>query len=153
MPVVIVREAGMRDCEAIFAWRNDAMTRQMSHDSKAVAWDDHKKWFEASLRSDSRLMLIRDSADHAEKVGIVRFDEEGERAVVSINVSPAMRGQKLAAPCLQSAVVCFREAFQGVSYIDAEVKVDNMASRRAFEQAGFTCAKTAAGLVFYELAI
>ncbi len=42
-----VRKANESDSRDIFDWRNDELTRQMSHTTDLVEWDGHSAWFAA----------------------------------------------------------------------------------------------------------
>ena len=88
-----VRKANESDSRDIFEWRNDELTRQMSHTTDLVEWDGHSAWFAASLANTKRLLVICEDESTDEKVAIVRFDIEDERALISINLSPQMRGK------------------------------------------------------------
>ena len=53
-----VRLATDKDSKNIFDWRNDTLTRSMSHSTEIIDWEQHKKWFASSLDSENRLLVI-----------------------------------------------------------------------------------------------
>lgn len=132
-----VRQATEADSEDIFAWRNDELTREMSPTTDKVGWDGHSRWFAASLVSETRLLLICETEDKSEKVGIVRFDLCDDKALISINLSPAMRRKGYAKQCLLEAIAYFKSMYPSVLTIKAEIKVQNLASKYTFEGVGF----------------
>ncbi|MEM9262603.1 MAG: GNAT family N-acetyltransferase [Pseudomonadota bacterium] len=147
MRKIASRKANPSDCEGVFHWRNDALTRAMSHSTDPVDWEDHSNWFAASLQNESRLLVICEEGETP--VAVVRFDVSGDRALISINLAPTMRGKGLATPCLTSATAFFASEVSGVAVIDAEIKPENEASKRAFEAAGFSLGKEAGGVLHY----
>ena len=86
--MLVVRKASLEDSKDLFDWRNDFLTRQMSHTTDPVDWDDHAKWFTASLSNKNRVLAICEKASTHEKVAVVRFDLNKDCALVSINIAP-----------------------------------------------------------------
>jgi|TARA_B110000444_G_C18498263_1_gene436732 predicted lipoprotein len=85
-----------------------------------------------------------------EKVAIVRLDSEGERALISINLSPKMRGQRKTKGCLRDAISFFKTIYSNVRFIDAEIKSINITSQQSFLDVGFVFVKEDADVSFYE---
>jgi len=135
------RLANAEDSKEIYEWRNDERTRLMSHTSKLVKWDGHVKWFDAALNNPNRCLLICFLKQENIKVAIVRFDVEREKALVSINTSPSMRGKGMSKICLNKSIIYFASLFKDVRQINAEIKTNNVASRKAFEGVGFDLVK------------
>ena len=148
-----VRKANESDSRDIFDWRNDELTRQMSHTTDLVEWDGHSVWFAASLTNTKRLLVICEDEDTDEKVAIVRFDVDGERALVSINLSSKMRGKRKAKGCLRDAISFFQKSYSDVRFIDAEIKSINIASQKSFIRVGFVLTKENADVLYYEYVV
>lgn len=148
-----IRKADESDSRDIFDWRNDELTRQMSHTTDLVEWDSHSAWFAASLANTKRLLVICEDEDTDEKVAIVRFDIEDERALISINLSPKMRGKRKAKGCLRDAIFFFQKYFPDVRFIDAEIKPINVLSQQSFMGVGFILVKEDADVLHYEYAV
>ena len=145
-----VRAAEEKDSLDIYEWRNDELTRQMSHTTDLVEWEGHSKWFAASLKNESRLLAICEEVESTSKVAVVRFDVVNDRALISISLSPSMRGKGLAKGCLSKSIIFFKSLFPNVSYIDAKIKSVNTASKRSFEAAGFVFIKELDDVLYYE---
>ena len=148
-----IRKANENDSRDIFEWRNDELTRQMSHTTDLVEWDGHSAWFAASVANTKRLLVICEDESTDEKVAIVRFDIEDERALISINLSPKMRGKGKAKGCLKDAISFFKKYFSNVRFIDAEIKTINIPSQQSFMGVGFVLVKNDADVLYYEYAI
>ncbi len=151
MSLINARKATPEDSKDLFNWRNDVQTRAMSHTSEAIAWEDHSDWFSASLERDNRSLVICEKKEIP--VAVVRFDVSGDRALISINLAPDMRGKGLATPCLKSAIAFFEAQVSGIKTLDAEIKPENEASRRSFEATGFTQTGTSHSILHYEYAL
>ena len=137
-----VRPATMADALDVLAWRNDPLTRAMSRNQAEVAEAEHLAWFGRALENPNLLLLIGEA--DGEKAGMVRLDFRAETEV-SINVNPALRGRGYGQALLQAGV---REAAGSVV---AEIRDENVASRRLFERAGFRRVATANGVGRYVL--
>ena len=71
-------------------------------------------------------------------IGSVRFARAKNEALISIGLSPDWHGQGLGTTLVQSACHAIFGVWD-VTRIRAQVKAENLASRRAFEKAGFRC--------------
>ena len=137
---LVARPATVADSRQLWAWRNDPATRAGSKSHAEVPWDDHHRWFTASLARTDRILLV--VQDPVGPVGTVRWDLKGERQwEVSITVAPKRRGQNLARPLLRAGEVALSEATQskGAEVRDylAVVNVDNPSSMRLFETSAY----------------
>jgi spore coat polysaccharide biosynthesis predicted glycosyltransferase SpsG len=137
---LVARPATPQDCRQLWQWRNDPATRAGSGSSAEVPWDDHLRWFTASLTRTDRMLLVIE--DPVGPVGTVRWDlkSEGEWEV-SITVAPERRGQNLARPLLRVAELALSEATRSsgteVRAYLAVVHIDNPSSMRLFETSAY----------------
>lgn len=137
---MILRDATDTDAMDVWAWRQDPLTRAMSRTTDEVRLESHLDWFAKALIDPNRTLLIGE-ADGA-KVGMVRFDHGGQTEV-SINVNPAYRSRGYGHALLSQAV----QRVNGDIW--AEIKDDNLASRRLFERLGFELHSRRGGLGRY----
>ena len=151
--MLIVRLADKADCEIVFKWRNDKTTVQFSKSRRVVTWEEHKTWFLSSLQAQNRLLLICEEKNKLYKIGVVHFDLLGARAIVSINLSPKMRGKGQAKICLKSAIELCINLHPFIQSIDAEIKVKNERSRRVFMEVGFKLVNEDNGLLLYQYVV
>ena len=94
--------------------------------------------------------MICEDEGTGEKVAIVRFDVEDERALISINLSPKMRGKRKAKGCLRDAISFFQKYFSDVCFIDAEIKPINSPSQQSFMGVGFVLVREDTDVLYYE---
>jgi RimJ/RimL family protein N-acetyltransferase len=145
-----VRLAKPDDSNDIFEWRNDSVTRKMSHNTEEVLKEEHETWFKAALESKKKSLLICTN-NAAEKIGIVRFDIEEQSAEVSINLNPEMRGKGLARQCLKQAMLFFNSSHPDIKELKAEIKDTNIASKKIFEDIGFKLDREDNGIRHYKM--
>ena len=136
MKEIKIRNAKENDSKDIFEWRNDEITREMSHESEITEWENHSRWFSSSLDSKSRILLICEDGCN-EKIAIIRFDISKSNAVISINLNPTQRGKGLAKSCLIRSIEFFSEEYMEIKNLIAEIKEDNIASQKTFLGIGF----------------
>lgn len=125
---MIIRSATNSDALDVLEWRNDPMTRAMSRSSHVVEERSHIEWFAKAVTDPRHTLLIGEV--EGSKVGLVRFDH-GDITEVSIFMNPAHRGRGYGLALLLEALKFDR------GEIVAEIRPENIASLRIFEQAGF----------------
>jgi L-amino acid N-acyltransferase YncA len=129
-----IRLATADDSERLFAWRNDPDTRRASHNTDVVSSEQHAAWFAKTLLRKDQILLIAMLND--KPIGTVRFDKRPDRYFeVSINVAPEARTKKLGAACLGAA--CDFILAKASAGFHAEIRSENAASIRIFQQCGF----------------
>jgi RimJ/RimL family protein N-acetyltransferase len=148
--MLVVRKANDGDSKDIFDWRNDALTRQMSHNTDYIEWNEHSNWFSSSLTSENRLLIMCEKKDTLEKIAIVRFDVDEGRALVSINLNPNKRGKGLAKVCLTNSIDYFSKYFSDINKLVAEIKKENITSEKTFLGIGFEKYNVESEVCFYE---
>jgi len=147
------RAAEEADSAEIFAWRNDPVTRQMSLTTAPVSLEAHQAWFAATLADETRCLLVCFDGTTSQKLAVVRFDLEGSAALMSINLNPIQRGKGLAQPCLRQALAFLSKSHPQVTLVRAEIKTENIPSRRSFEAVGFELDHETEDLRVYTLPI
>ena len=132
-----VRLGSAREEDSELVWNlvNEESVRAMSFESSQIPWESHLEWYGARL-ADERccFWLARDSA--GEFVGQVRFDCEGESAVISLSLTPEFRGRGYSGLLIWVACRQFSERFPRLPVL-AWIRPENKSSIRAFEAAGF----------------
>lgn len=132
---VLVRAAGREDCELLFGWANDPLTRSMSLRTRPIAWQEHAEWYDRVTGDPATLLLVGEAWEAGAWVpcGQARVDPDG---IVSLAVAPRLRGRGLAVPLLRAALLEARARVPGRPLL-AYIKPENKASQRVFERAGF----------------
>ena len=132
---VTLRRASNDDSTFLLALRNDADAVRGSMTGRAVAPEEHGAWLAARLDSPAtRLWIVQ--ADGVD-VGQLRLDIDDGVGTVSLGIAPDHRGHGLARAALGAVQQALRGDMQ-ITRLHADVRRDNVASRRVFERAGFT---------------
>jgi spore coat polysaccharide biosynthesis predicted glycosyltransferase SpsG/RimJ/RimL family protein N-acetyltransferase len=130
-----LRRAVAGDCEQVWRWRNDPTTRRYSGDASEIGLDGHRSWFAAVLEDAGRDLLI--GTDPKGEVGVLRYDVDGDEALISVYLVPDRHGQGLGSRLIEAGSSWVRKHRSAVRRIRALIGAANAASLRAFEKAGF----------------
>lgn len=135
-PLITVRVAQEEDCDSLYEWRNADETRRYIFDSASIPLETHRAWFRKTLVNPDRILLIGEI--DGSPVGVVRYDCDGEEALISVYLVPGGQGQGVGTELIRCGSRWLREHRAEIKRINAEIKRENVASLRAFEQAGYT---------------
>jgi RimJ/RimL family protein N-acetyltransferase len=137
-----IRRAGRDDARLLFDWVNRPDSRAASLlAQRPVAWDEHCRWLDERMADPaSRLWIVEVDG---RPVGQVRLQDRGRGPEVALFVEERARGRGIATAALALALEEARGTWAR-AYAVAKVRLDNVASRRLFERAGFRLADTAA---------
>jgi spore coat polysaccharide biosynthesis predicted glycosyltransferase SpsG/RimJ/RimL family protein N-acetyltransferase len=119
------------DGPLLFRWVNDPSVRSSAINTQNISAGDHLRWFRRMIRGDSPILVFEKSGI---PFGQVRFDRirEGEYTV-DYSIDRLFRGLGLGREMIETAI---RDS--GISgVLDAEVRVENIASIKTLMKAGF----------------
>ena len=130
-----LRRASAEDVAYVWRVNSEASVRRSAIDTNDIPFESHVEWFRQKLASPDCLLLI--ALDRGNPVGVIRLDRHGSDAYLSIALEPEVRGRGIGRMLIALAS---GQAFRDwpVSRITADVRPENVASRTAFERAGFT---------------
>lgn len=135
---VALRKADESDMGRVWVWNNEPAARAASTRSESIPWEAHQRWFAAKLRDPQTALWIVERANIG-AIGTVRVERAGDEDIISLALTPGVRGRGLGAVVIVEAIRQWRHA--GVERpVVALVKPDNVASIKAFERAGFVLA-------------
>jgi UDP-2,4-diacetamido-2,4,6-trideoxy-beta-L-altropyranose hydrolase len=130
-----LRPATASDATLLFGWANEPEVRRQSLKSEPIGWADHVAWFGSRVGSRRCHILILETPVGL-PVGQVRFDLRDDGGMrLSYLIDPLARGRRWAARLVRLGIEALSE--RGGFEIRAEVKAENTASRKVFEQLGF----------------
>lgn len=142
LPLDLVPCRGTKDeAQLVMRWRNDPTTLRMFYHHEPKRWPDFWEEYRERYLADPTLPPAF-AVHEGQRVAFLRFQRvpaPGETrepaADISINVDPAARGRGLG---VRALVACDDYlAARGVKTCVAEVRLENLASRRAFARAGW----------------
>lgn len=133
--ILSIRKLDEKDKQITFEWTNDPVTRRNSFNSEPILFDQHSKWFNSKFNDKFAYYFVCEV--DSKPAGLVRFDyDHSEQAfIIGISIDVKYRGRKLAITFLKKTCNKFIE-FSNKPII-AYIKEDNIASVKAFENAGF----------------
>ncbi len=130
-----LRPVTLEDCRQLWEWANDPAVRAASFSSAFITWEEHVNWFQRKL-ADPHCLIYIILDKQGTPVGQVRFDTSGNEAEISTSISSPYRGYGYGMEAINIASEhLFKET--AVSRIYANIKQDNIASYRAFTEAGY----------------
>jgi len=130
-----IRELRESDCEQLWEWANDPDVRAVSFSLEPISWEKHVEWFQLKLNEPNCVFQIATTGREI-PAGQIRYDLDGDHAVVSISLDREFRGKGYGSLLIwHSAQELFHT--MPVTTIHAYVKQGNEASVRAFQKAGY----------------
>ena len=135
---LLVRHARADDCEDIWKWRNTPVGRQFSFSQEEIPLPDHRIWFDKKIKDESSVIYILENSQKV-KVGQARFQIMPDNtASISVNMNPQYIGRGLGVSVITEATrTLFNEKPKLIS-VQAEVLIDNIASKKVFQRAGYS---------------
>jgi len=130
-----LRAGQQADCRLLFSWANDPEVRKASFHSNVITWPGHQSWYAQKLADPQSVIYIGQNWG-GEPVGVVRFQMDGDRAVLSVSIAPQFRGAGFGKGLTALSVQTLARR-HSVRAVEAFVKPDNHASIHLFESCGF----------------
>ncbi len=136
-----LRRALNEDCKDLWVWRNNREVRKICSKLEPVPWSEHKEWFYLKMNDAQTKIFIAYQKD--KKLGVIRFEIIGKFVRVSVNLNPDFFGRGLGSRLIKLGTEKFVTETKSNKPIIAEIKRDNIVSRKAFQKAGFILGNTA----------
>ena len=130
-----LRKADDTDCDLLFEWTNYPSVRHSSFYTEKIPYDKHIKWFKDIMKSNNCIQYIY--MDEKTPIGQARIEVNGDTAEVSYSIIPEKRSQGYGKKLLLEICDETWKEFPNVVRIIGKVKADNIASQKAFFNAGY----------------
>ena len=136
------------DGELIMKWRNDMITREMSYNSELKEWITFEHIFKNTYFSNYIQPVF--AYYNNEKIAFIgfignsKFDKETNKNIckIGINIAPQYRGKRLGAIIINKCIKYITEFYPLTKKIIAEIKPENINSKKLFEKCNFKFIKT-----------
>lgn len=128
------RDANYQDLMTYYNWTNDPEVRKYSYNSSPVSLESHTSWFQRKIQDPNVLMLIYTNSMN-KIIGQVRIETTSGESIIGISIDKNHRGKGYASRIIEITSVKFKELNK--KPITAYIKVENIASIKAFEEAGY----------------
>lgn len=133
---ITLRPARPGDAETLLGWRNHPSIAAQSFSPGPVPREQHEAWFADKLADPDCLFLMAEDVSGV-PAGHIRFDIQGDAAVLSISVAPGRQGQGIGSAMTRKACILLLKARPEVT-VQALVKPENAPSAAMFRSAGFS---------------
>lgn len=129
------------DKDDLYRWRSHPAVQKNSFRSDPFSEEDHEKWFQMKC-GDPRTTIYIAYYD-GNKIGVIRFEEMNDNVQVNVMLNPEYIGKGFGARVIESGTKRLKEEKKLTKPVIAEIKRENEASRKAFEQAGYKMSDSA----------
>ncbi len=136
MSRLLLRPATLDDSEFLLALRNDPETVKNSMRQCRVTPEDHEAWLAKSIADQTRRIFIAE--DGTLPVARGQLDEYFDGTYISVSVIASERGKGYGREVI-SELAGYAHDWTPTKPVRAEIKPENIASRKAFAAAGFRC--------------
>ena len=116
-----------------YDWVNDPEVRRQSFQTAPIAWEEHYTWFTQKLADPSCFLGVLEA--QGLPIGQIRFDLQGDEAVIDYSLDVLVRGRGWAVQLLCLGIDRLRTV--STHFLRADVKRENAASRAVLLQLGF----------------
>lgn len=130
-----LRKATWEDMELLFQWANDPLVRQNSFSTSTITYEEHQTWFRRILEREDciQYMYIEEEIP----IGQVRITVQDDVAEVGYSVCAEKRSLGHGKAILRLVQEQVWNDFPNVTKIVGRVKIENIASQKAFADAGY----------------
>jgi UDP-2,4-diacetamido-2,4,6-trideoxy-beta-L-altropyranose hydrolase len=134
---VFLRNANESDLLKTFEWASNPEVRKFSFNTRPVGFKEHEDWFANKLKDDDCFYYIGVWIDKI--FGSIRFDIDGEKAIISYLVDPLYQNKGLGTVLLKRGLdLLLTQSGKELSSVCGEVLFENMASIKIFQNMGYT---------------
>jgi len=128
-----LRLARAEDAPLYYDWVNESEVRRQSFQTEPISWELHQTWFQQKLADPNCFLGVLEA--ETLPVGQIRFDLKGEEAIVDYSLDVLVRGRGWATQLIRLGMQLLRNT--QITYLRADVKPENAASRMVFLRLGF----------------
>ena len=132
---ISLRGVQANDMQDLFNWRNHPDIRKNFFNTKSISWDDHEKWFKKKIKDKKTKIYM--AYYQKQKIGAIRFEDTGDEIKVSVMLNPEYLGKGFGSKIIRMATEIFIKERNPEKTVCAKIKVDNVASIKAFQKAGY----------------
>lgn len=133
--LVTLRAADINDMQLLFEWVNNPEVRASAFSTEKILQKEHKQWLTKKL-ADSNCYICIGIDEHGTPIGQIRFDVMDSKADIDVHLAPHAKGKGFGSALIEAGVT--EIATHGVIEVNAYIKEENTASKKAFHNAGFT---------------
>ncbi len=137
--LLVFRNVRAQDADVLLGWRNDPEVRSVCFDGAPIDSAEHEQRLIKSLETPERILLMAEDRS-GNAIGKIQIDfthDHMNTVKIGIVVGAEHRSRGVGTTLIEKATSAIFSAEKKVQQIVAQVKPGNMASERAFRNAGF----------------
>ncbi len=136
--MITLRPTTSNDCDLLYTWVNDPVTRESYFNQEEIPYEIHKSWF---MRFNlDHIFLFSD--ENKNDVGVLRFENKNSEWIISLNIAPDHRNKGYASQIFSLASPEFLKRNPNISMLYAYIKEENIFVQKAILKAGYKYIKT-----------
>lgn len=135
--MILIRETIEKDILDIYKNIHEPYVKKYCNNIK-IEWENHKKWYNFLINSDSYLLFTILDAETNEFYGYVKFELEKEIAIINIYLIPNMRHRGYGEKIISLSIEELKVKYPKVSIVLAYILEENIASKNTFKHLGFS---------------
>lgn len=136
MKDVVLRRAEERDIPEIYEHLHRDYVKKYFTENEKREWENHKKWYKFLINSPYFLLYILEDST-GQFLGQLKFELDGETAILSIYLSKSIRGKGMGKAAILKGVKELSLYSENIEIILAYILEENEASIKTFEKSGF----------------
>ncbi len=142
-----LRNATMEDAWILYEWVNENEVRKNSFQTQEIQWEEHRKWLQKKLESESCDIYICMFNDMP--IGQVRVDrdEDEKMGYIDYSVQSDYRGRGHGTKMIRCMEMQLNHKYD---VLKAYVKKQNIASRMLFKNSGYTEREEQDFMIYYK---
>lgn len=134
---ISLRQARIDDCYYLWNWRNHPEIRKWCFNTDKIEYAKHKEWFARKIKEKGTKIYITEN-NKGEKIGQIRFElDKKHTAFVNVNLNPDFFGKGFGSKLIKKGTALFSKENPHLKEAVAEIRDENIASKRAFQKAGY----------------
>ena len=130
-----LRFANISDAERLYIWRNDSEVRKNSFNEEFIPFENHVEWFSKTLKRNDVLFYIL--LRNEEPIGQIRINIDDGVGIISYSIDGDYRNCGFGKKILALVQEKIKEDNSLVTELCGLVKLNNVASQKAFEKLGY----------------
>lgn len=136
MKDVVLRRAEERDIPEIYEHLHRDYVKKYFTENEKREWENHKKWYKFLINSPYFLLYILEDS-RGQFLGQLKFELDGETAILSIYLSKSIRGKGMGKAAILKGIKELTLYSGNIEIVLAYILEENEASIKTFEKSGF----------------
>lgn len=136
MKDVILRRAEERDIPEIYEHLHRDYVKKYFSENESREWENHKKWYKFLINSPYFLLYVLEDVS-GKFLGQLKFELDGETAIISIYMSKSSRGNGIGKEAILKGMEELAFYYENIEIVLAYILEENEASIKTFENSGF----------------